>query len=137
MTVLAIGPHFAPLHSQFLFRQHRGLSLTQCVGVSSKLLQNLKEADLPLASPSTSEISEAADACLGYLAEHPEELLAFMQHAGLDPQALRASVGTRQLQLGLIDYFASNEPILLALCSNTGKSPESFMRTWHKLNPGG
>ncbi len=89
---------------------------------------------LPLPDRSTPDVSALADACLGYLAENPEELLAFMQHAGLDPQSLRASVGTVRLQHGLIDYFASNEAILLALCANGGFSPETFMRTWHRLN---
>mgnify|MGYP000926029653 CR=1 FL=1 len=83
---------------------------------------------------STPDVSALADACLGYLAENPEELLAFMQHAGLDPQSLRASVGTERFQHGLIDYFASNEPILLVLCANAGFSPETFMRVWHRLN---
>jgi hypothetical protein len=75
-----------------------------------------------------------AETCLGYLAENPEELLAFMQHAGLDPEALRRSVSSAPFQRGLIDYFASNEPILLALCANSGTSPEQFMRVWHRLN---
>ena len=60
-----------------------------------------------------------------------------MQFAGLDPDMLRRSVGSPGLQLGLIDYFASNEPILLALCANSGLSPEQFMRVWHRLNPSG
>ena len=82
-------------------------------------------------------VASLADACLAYLAEHPDELLAFMQFAGLDPDALRRSVGSRALQHGLIDYFAANEPILLALCANSGLSPEQFMRIWHRLNPSG
>lgn len=92
---------------------------------------------MPLAKPSTPDLAATAEACIGYLAENPEELLAFMQYAGLDPEALRQAVGTRRLQTGLIDYFASNEPILLALCANAGVTPESFMRLWHQLNPGG
>lgn len=93
----------------------------------------------PVPRTETIETSAAslADACLGYLAENPEELLAFMQYAGLDPAALRGSVGTPALQHGLIDYFASNEPILLALCANAGFLPEQFMRVWHRLNPSG
>ena len=89
--------------------------------------------------PEKAERSAAslAQACLGYLAENPDELLAFMQVPGLDPDALRRSVGTPALQHGLIDYFASNEPILLALCANMGLSPEQFMRVWHRLNPSG
>lgn len=92
---------------------------------------------MSLAKPAALQLPELADACLGYLADNPDELLAFMQHAGLDPQALRSSIGTQRLQAGLVDYFAANEPILLALCANTGVNPESFMRVWHKLNPGG
>jgi len=82
-------------------------------------------------------LASLADACLGHLAENPDELLAFMQFAGLDPDALRGAVGSPSLQRGLIDYFASNEPILLALCANSGLSPEQFMRVWHRLNPSG
>ena len=78
-----------------------------------------------------------ADTCLGFLAENPEELLRFMEFAGYDPASLRRSVGSAQLQRGLIDYFASNESILLALCANAGITPDAFMRVWHKLNPSG
>jgi hypothetical protein len=82
-------------------------------------------------------MANLADACLGYLAETPEELLSFMQFTGLDPDGLRRAVGSHALQRGLVDYFASNEPILLALCANIGMSPETFMRVWHRHNPAG
>ncbi len=89
---------------------------------------------LPIANRSTPDVSALAEACLGYLAEHPEELLAFMEQAGLSPDALRQAVGTERLQRGLIDHFASNEAILLALCANAGITPENFMQVWHRLN---
>lgn len=92
---------------------------------------------LPLAFQASPDPVTLADICLGFLAENPEELLGFMQAAGYDPQSLRASVGSDQLQRGLIDYFAANESILLALCANAGLTPEGFMRVWHKLNPSG
>ena len=92
---------------------------------------------MPRSEKAETSTASLADACLGYLAENPEELLAFMQFAGFDPDALRRSVGSSALQRGLIDYFASNEPILLALCANSGMSPEQFMRVWHRLNPSG
>ena len=78
-----------------------------------------------------------AELCLGYLAENPEELVRFMGYAGYDPAALRNAVGSAQLTNGLIDYFASNEAILLALCANAQIKPESFMRVYYKLNPAG
>lgn len=78
-----------------------------------------------------------AELCLGYLAENPETLAGFMGYAGYGPAALRSAVGTEQLASGLLDYFASNEPILLALCANAQIRPEDFMRVWHTLNPAG
>ena len=89
---------------------------------------------MPRSERAEPSLGPLADACLGYLAEHPEELLAFMQYAGFDPDALRSSVGTPALQRGLVDYVASNEPILLALCANAGMAPEAFMRVFHEIN---
>jgi len=81
------------------------------------------------------EIETLGDLCLGHLAEDPGQLAEFMGFAGYDPTALRRAVGTRQLSTGLIDYFAGNEPLMLALCANSGMTPEDFMRVWHRLNP--
>lgn len=92
---------------------------------------------MPRTEKADTSLAALADSCLGYLAENPEELLAFMQFAGLDPDSLRRAVGSTGLQRGLIDYFAANEPILLALCANSGLSPEAFMQQWHRLNPSG
>jgi hypothetical protein len=106
--------------------------------LSSATIQTLtnhqKEPVLPRSENVESSLASLADTCLGYLAEHPEELLAFMQNAGMDPDALRNAVGTPALQRGLVEYFASNEPILLALCANSAISPEDFMRVFHQIN---
>jgi hypothetical protein len=75
------------------------------------------------------------DLCLGHLAEDPAQLAEFMGFAGYDPTALRRAVGSQQLTAGLIDYFASNEPLMLTLCANNNLKPEDFMRVWHRLNP--
>ena len=92
---------------------------------------------VPRPADSSPDIASLADLCLGYLAEHPEELVGFMQTVGYDPNSLRRAVGSSQFQRGVIDYFASNEPILLAFCANANLTPESFMRAWYKLNPAG
>jgi hypothetical protein len=77
------------------------------------------------------------DLCLGHLAQDPELLAEFMGVAGYSPAGLRAAVGSEQLGRGLIDYFAQNEPLLLALCSGNSLRPEVFMRVWARLNPEG
>ncbi|WP_158625994.1 DUF3572 family protein [Arsenicitalea aurantiaca] len=76
-----------------------------------------------------------ADLCLGHLAEDPAQLADFLGATGYDPQSLRAALGSAELQLALIDYFASNEGLLLAFCANADLAPETFMRVWHELNP--
>ena len=87
--------------------------------------------------PPPLDANSLADMCLGFLAENPEELGNFMAVTGYAPVSLRNAVGSDSLGRGLIDYFASNEPLLLALCANQNLSPDSFMRVWAKLNPAG
>ncbi|WP_404403675.1 DUF3572 family protein [Pelagibacterium halotolerans] len=81
------------------------------------------------------EISEIADACLTWLAADVTELERFMSLCGYSPQSLRAAVGTEGLQHGLIDYFARNEPLLLAMCANANLPAERVMRAWYRFNP--
>jgi hypothetical protein len=76
-----------------------------------------------------------AAACLDYLAENPEHLASFMAEAGYSADGLRAALGSPALQRGLIDFFATSEPLLLALCANAGMRPEAFMAVWHRFNP--
>lgn len=78
-----------------------------------------------------------AELCLGHLAEDPEQLAQFMGITGYSPAGMRAAVGSDQLGHGLIDYFAQNEPLMLALCAHNAMRPEDFMRVWAKLNPAG
>src|SRR5690606_11779746 len=78
-----------------------------------------------------------AELCLGHLAEDADELARFMGTTGYSPSGLRSAVGSALLGRGLIDYFAQNEPLLLALCANNALRPEDFMRVWARLNPAG
>ncbi len=75
--------------------------------------------------------------CLHYLAENPAQLAEFMTMTGYSPDALRKAVGGAGLDRGLIDYIASNEPLLLAVCANNSLKPDDFMRVWARLNPSG
>ncbi len=78
-----------------------------------------------------------ADLGLAYLAEDADRLAEFMVASGYTPDALRAAVGSEHLALGVIDYFAQNEHLLLALCAHRGLRAEDFMRVWARLNPAG
>jgi hypothetical protein len=78
-----------------------------------------------------------AGLCLGHLAEEPAQLAEFMTLTGYAPADLRRALGSEQLGRGLIDYFAQNESLMLALCANNSLRPEDFMRVWNQLNPAG
>lgn len=92
-------------------------------------------APVPKSAPLT--VESLAGLCLGQLAEDPRQLAEFMSHTGYTPQGLRGALGSAQLGRGLIDYFAGNEPLLLALCANNNLRPDEFMRVWARINPAG
>ena len=89
--------------------------------------------------PKSIELTPAhlGDLCLHHLAESPDQLAEFMGATGYSPAGLRNALGGDQLARGLIDWFATNEPLLLALCANNGFRPDDFMRVWARLNPSG
>ncbi len=76
------------------------------------------------------QIENISQACLNYLTSDPQELNNFMQHAGYDSQTLRNSIGKTELNAGLMDYFASNEQALLAMCAMSDFDAKYFMRVW-------
>ncbi|WP_196258533.1 DUF3572 family protein [Pelagibacterium limicola] len=80
------------------------------------------------------ELAEISDACLTWLAGDVAELERFMSLAGYSPQTLRQALGTTGLAQGLIDHFGRNEPLLLAMCANTGLDVNRVMRLWNRLN---
>jgi hypothetical protein len=80
---------------------------------------------------------ELGSLCLQHLAENPEQLAEFMSISGITPDGLRRGVGSEGFNSGLIDYFVSNESLLVAFCKANQLSPEAIMRIWAKLNPAG
>lgn len=83
---------------------------------------------------SDTELAAVSNACLTWLASDVAELERFMALAGYSPQSLRAAVGSEGLAQGLVDYFARNEPLLLAMCANTGMEVSRVMRLWTRFN---
>lgn len=79
-------------------------------------------------------LDDLADTCFSHLVANPEQLAEFMGAAGYDGARLRAALGSQSLQRGLLDYVATNEPLMLAICANSGMSPDRFMAVWHRLN---
>lgn len=80
------------------------------------------------------EMAQLSDACFNYLVEDVEELSRFMAFSGHDPQSLRQAAGSQAMTTGMLDYFASNEQSLLALCEKHTIRVERFMWHWQRLN---
>ncbi len=90
---------------------------------------------MPTQSAEAAELETISDACFAYLVNRPEDLARFMAFAGYDGAALRQASGSRELGLGMLDYFVSNESVLVAMCGESGLPVERVMRAWHRLNP--
>lgn len=80
------------------------------------------------------EIVLLGEYCLDYLISDTEELARFMNLSGYNPQTLRDSIDTAELQTALLNYFASNEAALLAMCANAGIKTSRFMTCWGRQN---
>ncbi len=82
----------------------------------------------------TGEYKQFAEAALSYLASDPQELARFMSATGYDPAQLRAAIDSEELAMAAMDYFAANEPVLLAMCSNMKLDVARFMACWQRIN---
>ncbi len=69
-----------------------------------------------------------------YLFADSAELIRFMQASGYDADSLRAALGSAELALAVMDYFAANEAALLAMCANVSLDVKEFMACWRRLN---
>jgi len=76
--------------------------------------------------------SEAAEmlaiAALSFLAAEPEHLGRFLAVTGVDPSGLRAAARDRGFLSGVLDYFSSEEPLLLAFAQQQGVDPAEIER---------
>ena len=82
-------------------------------------------------------LEDLADLCLTHLAQDPEQLVDFMNIAGMSPDGLRAALGKKSFALGLLDYVVHNEALLVAIGQSSSLKPETIMRVWAKHNPAG
>jgi hypothetical protein len=79
-------------------------------------------------------LQELADLCLQHLVRNPDQLAEFMVQSGLEPKRLRGLVGTDGFAHGLVDYVASNEPLLLAVAAEARLAPETIMQAWARIH---
>ncbi|VTZ26867.1 conserved hypothetical protein [Methylocella tundrae] len=72
---------------------------------------------------------------LGYIAADPAALEGFMSLSGLEIGNLRAAAAEPGFFVGVLDFLASNEALLLAFAANAGRDPAAILRARHVLAP--
>ncbi len=70
---------------------------------------------------------------LSFLASEPERLHRFMDLAGLDINAVRASAADTAFLGGLLDYILSDQTLLLIFAEEHGLKPERIVQIRRKL----
>ncbi len=71
--------------------------------------------------------SELAIAAFAFLADDPDALGRFLAISGLEAQSIRAAARERGFLLGVLDFLAGDERLLLAFANQN----ESIPTTWH------
>jgi hypothetical protein len=87
--------------------------------------------------PKTPDSSEEAEIvalrALGFLAADPERFSRFMDLAGLDLEAIRASAGDAAFLGGVFDHLLGDESLLLIFAEEHGVKPERIGQLRRKL----
>lgn len=83
------------------------------------------QADLKARQEAARELGIAA---LTFIATEPEALDRFLAFSGIDPQSIRAAAREPGFLLGVLDYLAADEQLLLAFANQNDIDPEAVAR---------
>jgi hypothetical protein len=77
----------------------------------------------------TAEIAETlAIQALAFLAGEPEQLGRFLAITGIGPEEIRSAAREPRFLAGVLDYLASDEPLLVAFATQIGVDPADIVR---------
>lgn len=83
----------------------------------------------------TDEAETTALNAFSFLAQDDERLTRFLETTGLRPETIRQAVETPGFLAAVLDYVASDEPLLLDLAKALATKPERIMEARHTLSP--
>src|SRR5436190_13794609 len=69
--------------------------------------------------------TELAIAALSFMAAEPEELGRFLSLTGIGPESIRAAAREPGFLLGVLDYLANDERLLVAFAARENMPPEN------------
>ena len=84
---------------------------------------------------SVKEAETLALAALAYLASENERLARFLSMSGLQAHSVRAAAQGPDFLVAVLDYVASDEPLLVALAAHLQTKPETVMAARFTLSP--
>ena len=85
--------------------------------------------------PARMDPEEMAVHALNYIAIDQGRLELFLRHTGIEPTAIRQAAEMPGFMLGVLDYVAVNEWLLLGLSEHIDVRPEAVMHARNALSP--
>lgn len=85
--------------------------------------------------PARMDPEEMAVHAFNYLAIDPGRIELFLRHTGIEPTAIRQAAEMPGFLLGVLDYVAANEWLVLGLADHLDVRPEAIMHARHALAP--
>jgi hypothetical protein len=92
-------------------------------------------AGTPLKRITRDEAETIALSALSYITGHEEVLGRFLAMSGLEPGTIRHAAASPGFLAAILDYVASDEPLLLALAKELDARPERIMEAHRTLSP--
>lgn len=91
---------------------------------------------MKLPSSNAREVAEMlAIQALGFMAEEPERLGAFLNATGLSLERLRESATAPGFLAGVLEHMLANESLLLAFATSAAIDPAEVARAHNALGP--
>jgi hypothetical protein len=88
----------------------------------------MKRTQTALSAVNAEHATETAIEALAWLAADETRLERFLALSGLGPQNLRKAAAEPRFLSAILDYLASNEPLLVEFASDSGRTPEDVAR---------
>lgn len=89
----------------------------------------------PLKSISVEEAQNVAISAFAFITTDEERLSRFLAISGLQPDTIRSAAASPGFFAAVLDYVASDEPLLIALAKELDAKPERIMEAHRTLSP--
>ncbi len=89
----------------------------------------------PLKRITREEAENVALGAFSYITSNEEALSRFLAVSGLRPDTIRSAAAAPGFFAAILDYVASDEPLLIALAKEMNTKPERIMEAHWTLSP--